>query len=92
MKESYADASFEILNDTIQTDGAGTFTGFYSVRVDQDNFANLTEGFVLTEADDGAENWIYDDTQWGVVPLYGPIRRNTVPLCEPERRRRDVGQ
>ncbi len=68
MKESYADASFEILNDTIQTDGAGTFTGFYSVRVDQDNFANLTEGFVLTEADDGAENWIYDDTQWGVVP------------------------
>ena len=68
MIESDTPAEFEILNDTIETTGAGTFEGVYSIRVSEETFRNLSEGFAIAEVNGEAADWTYDETVWGVVP------------------------
>ena len=55
-------------NNTIETNGAGYYETVMTVTVDKENFGNLSEGFKVTERNDGAPYWAYDATEWKVVP------------------------
>ena len=54
--------------NTIETNGAGHYGTVMTVTVDKENFGNLSEGFNVTERNDGAPYWAYDATEWYVVP------------------------
>ena len=54
--------------NTIETNGAGHYGTVMTVTVDKENFGNLSEGFNVTERNDGAPYWAYDATEWKVVP------------------------
>lgn len=57
-----------VANNTIETNGAGHYGTVMTVTVDKENFGNLSEGFNVTERNDGAPYWAYDPTEWYVVP------------------------
>lgn len=57
-----------VANNTIETNGAGYYETVMTVTVDKENFGNLSEGFNVTERNDGAPYWAYDATEWYVVP------------------------
>ena len=57
-----------VANNTIETNGAGYYETVMTVTVDKENFGNLSEGFNVTERNDGAPYWAYDATEWKVVP------------------------
>ena len=54
--------------NTIETNGAGHYGTVMTVTVDKENFGNLSEGFNVTERNDGAPYWAYDATEWYVMP------------------------
>lgn len=55
-------------NNTIETNGAGYYGTVMTVTIDKESFGNLSEGFKVTERNDGAPYWAYDATKWYVVP------------------------
>lgn len=61
----------------IDTNGAGTYDGVLKLTVPTErDFWNMTEGFIIREIDEGEEGWIYDPTEWLILPymnnyLYG---------------------
>ena len=57
-----------VANNTIETNGAGYYETVMTVTVDKNNIGNLSEGFKVTERNDGAPYWAYDATEWYVVP------------------------
>lgn len=59
-----------VANNTIKTNGAGHYGTVMTVTIDIDkeSFDNLSEGFKVTERNDGAPYWAYDATEWYVVP------------------------
>ena len=57
-----------VANNTIETNGAGHYGTVMTVTIDKENFGNLSEGFNVTERNDGAPYWAYDPTEWYVVP------------------------
>ena len=57
-----------VANNTIETNGAGHYGTVMTVTVDKNNIGNLSEGFKVTERNDGAPYWAYDATEWYVVP------------------------
>lgn len=57
-----------VANNTIETNGAGHYGTVMTVTVDKKSFDNLSEGFKVTERNDGAPYWAYDATEWYVVP------------------------
>ena len=57
-----------VANNTIKTNGAGYYGTVMTVTVDKNNIGNLSEGFKVTERNDGAPYWAYDATEWYVVP------------------------
>ena len=57
-----------VANNTIETNGAGYYGTVMTVTVDKNNIGNLSEGFNVTERNDGAPYWAYDATEWYVVP------------------------
>ena len=57
-----------VANNTIETNGAGYYETVMTVTIDKNNFGNLSEGFKVTERNDGAPYWAYDATEWYVVP------------------------
>ena len=57
-----------VKNNTIETNGAGYYETVMTVTVDKNNIGNLSEGFKVTERNDGAPYWAYDATEWYVVP------------------------
>lgn len=64
------DAALQVTveNNTIETNGAGYYGTVMTVTVDKNNIGNLSEGFKVTERNDGAPYWAYDATEWYVVP------------------------
>ena len=67
ISELNSDAEYTIENASIETDGAGTYTGTLTITVpDAEAFAKLSEGFTVTEKNSGEENWSYDTTEWFV--------------------------
>ena len=57
-----------VANNTIETNGAGYYETVMTVTIDKESFDNLSEGFKVTERNDGAPYWAYDATEWYVVP------------------------
>lgn len=59
-----------VANNTIETNGAGYYGTVMTVTIDKNNnnIGNLSEGFKVTERNDGAPYWAYDATEWYVVP------------------------
>ena len=57
-----------VKNNTIETNGAGYYETVMTVTIDKESFDNLSEGFKVTERNDGAPYWAYDATEWKVVP------------------------
>ena len=59
-----------VANNTIETNGAGYYETVMTVTIDKNNnnIGNLSEGFKVTERNDGAPYWAYDATEWYVVP------------------------
>ena len=57
-----------VANNTIETNGAGYYETVMTVTIDKKSFDNLSEGFKVTERNDGAPYWAYDATEWKVVP------------------------
>ena len=57
-----------VKNNTIETNGAGYYETVMTVTIDKESFDNLSEGFKVTERNDGAPYWAYDATEWYVVP------------------------
>ena len=59
-----------VANNTIETNGAGHYGTVMTVTIDKNNnnIGNLSEGFKVTERNDGAPYWAYDATEWYVVP------------------------
>lgn len=64
----YAAPQVTVANNTIETNGAGYYETVMTVTVDKNNIGNLSEGFKVTERNDGAPYWAYDATEWYVVP------------------------
>lgn len=64
------DAALQVTveNNTIETNGAGYYGTVMTVTIDKESFGNLSEGFKVTERNDGAPYWAYDATEWYVVP------------------------
>ena len=63
-----AASQVKVENNTIETNGAGHYGTVMTVTIDKKNFGNLSEGFKVTERNDGAPYWAYDATEWYVVP------------------------
>lgn len=57
-----------VANNTIKTNGAGHYGTVMTVTIDKESFDKLSEGFKVTERNDGAPYWAYDATEWYVVP------------------------
>ena len=57
-----------VKKNTIETNGAGHYGTVMTVTIDKESFDNLSEGFKVTERNDGAPYWAYDATEWYVVP------------------------
>ena len=59
-----------VANNTIETNGAGHYGTVMTVTIDKNNnnIGNLSEGFKVTERNDGAPYWAYDATEWYVMP------------------------
>ena len=57
-----------VKNNTIETNGAGYYETVMTVTIDKESFDNLSEGFKVSERNDGAPYWAYDATEWKVVP------------------------
>lgn len=65
---------YKVINNTVQTDGAGCFDGELVIEVPNgEALYNLGQGFKVTEKNDGKENWKYDQTEWYVTAYIGQL-------------------
>lgn len=68
LKAAFA-AEVTVLENTAATHGAGDYAGVLRLAATADAFGRyLSDGFLVTEAKDGAADWTYDDTVWRVTP------------------------
>lgn len=64
-----SDSDLAVTGSSITANGAGTYTGTLKIVAQPDAFDSLCEsGFVVSEKNDNAEDWLYDETEWLVVP------------------------
>lgn len=64
-----SDKDLTVTGSSITANGAGTYSGTLKIVAQPDAFASLCEsGFVVSERCDNAEDWLYDETKWLVVP------------------------
>jgi uncharacterized repeat protein (TIGR02543 family) len=63
------EVNYQLSGNTIKTKGTGTFEGTLTITVpNESEFQKLSNGFKITEKNDGKSNWKYDATEWYVVP------------------------
>ena len=64
-----ADTQYTIQHNSVDTNGEGSYEGVLEITVPTENdFWNMTEGFVVKEINNGEEGWTYDETEWIVIP------------------------
>lgn len=64
-----SDKDLTVTGSSITANGAGTYSGTLKIVAQADAFVSLCEsGFVVSEKNDNAEDWLYDETKWLVVP------------------------
>ncbi len=67
MSEQNTEFAYQMVENTVLTDGAGTFKGTLVFEVvGEENFQKMCEGFTIGETDGKVENWNYDTTKWMV--------------------------
>lgn len=66
-----ADGEYEISGNTVKTNGAGDYETEIKIDVySEEDFWNLSEGFMVSEVYEDEENWEYDINEWYVLPGY----------------------
>ena len=63
---------WDVRNCTVSVNGAGTFSCVMTIRIEQEDFRDLTDlhGIIITETDDEQPGWTYDETRWFIQPHY----------------------
>ena len=78
-----AKSSYDILKNEVRTNGIGNFEGSIVIGIPTENdFRNLSEGILIREKDTGLSGWIYDTSEWVVLPYMGTflVGNKTVEL------------
>lgn len=68
--DSFSAANFDIIDNTVTSTGTGGyFEGHFTIGIpSEDEFWNLSEGFVVREKDTGDDNWTFDTTEYYIAP------------------------
>ena len=66
-----------VVGTTVTTDGVGTYEGLITVTIAREDLEDLMKGLILTEQDDGEDNWTYDDTAWW-IQIVPPVQINSL--------------
>ncbi len=65
-----APTEINIVTETVNTDGAKTYTGSFVFTVKESQLGNLSEGFVFSQIKGTADGWTYDETKYYAVPQF----------------------
>ncbi|MBQ7600305.1 MAG: S-layer homology domain-containing protein [Clostridia bacterium] len=70
ISEMYANAQFDILENTVTAPGlGGYYEGHFVIGIyNEESFWNLSEGFVIREKNTGDPNWIFSETEYYIIP------------------------
>ena len=65
-----APVDYEIITDTVDTDGAKTYQGTFTFTIPEQQWDNLSEGFSFLQVVGDAEGWTYDPVVYYAMPEF----------------------
>ena len=65
-----APVDYEIITDTVDTDGAKTYQGTFTFTIPEEQWDNLSEGFFFRQVVGDAEGWTYDPVVYYAMPEF----------------------
>ena len=65
-----APVDYEIITDTVDTDGAKTYQGTFTFTIPEGQWGNLSEGFSFLQVVGDAEGWTYDPVVYYAMPEF----------------------
>ncbi len=61
-----SNVQYEVVENTVSTNGVGTYAGSIVIKAPENELGNLNEGFMVREVNDGRANWTYAPETWYV--------------------------